>query len=206
MSKVALTMNCLSNESSKSDSVKWTSVEQPNDDQKRMMLALVMAQGVKMVMTNHTYSVGDLFYLQSSGGAIGLNLTRALHRPYMRLWDLKYIEKVRQEGLNLLLFKRYIDDSNQSAQKQGKTKDELENELLRIANSIEDDIEMELDSGSNHDNGLLPILDMEVWICESTGDILYQHYEKPVSSRLLIPARSGVLIQMGVKEVYTLVK
>ena len=49
---------------------------------------------------------------------------------------------------------------------------------------------MELDTGNNHENGQLPILDMQVWI-DSDGDAVYQHYEKKVASKLLISARSA---------------
>ena len=89
------------------------------------------------------------------------------------------------------MYSRFVDDSNQIAiGRDGQTKAELLKELLEIANSIEPGIEMELDVGDNHDHGHLPILDMEVWLT-SDGDAVYQHYEKPVASKLVIPYRSA---------------
>ena len=65
-------------------------------------------------------------------------------------------------------------------------------ELLEIANSIEEDIDMEIDTCENHVelDYKLPILDMQCWIQDS-GDLVYQHYEKDVSSKLLISERSA---------------
>ena len=70
------------------------------------------------------------------------------------------------------------------------TKDELFEELLKTANEVQHGIVMEIDTCDKHDNGKLPILDMEVWL-SSTGDLLYQHYEKPVASKLVISERSA---------------
>ena len=88
-------------------------------------------------------------------------------------------------------YSRYVDDSNQIAQvKEGCTEEQTKKELLEIANSIEDGIEMELDTCENHEDHKLPILDMKVWI-DSDGDAVYQHFEKPVSSKLVISSRSA---------------
>ena len=183
-------MNCLSNAAAKEDDIKWTKVKQPSEPQKRRMLALVVAQGVKQVMTGHVYQAGDDFFIQSDGGPIGLELTGSVHRPFMRMWDRKYLKRVNDSGMKLHVYKRYVDDSDQVVQgRDGQSKSEIYTELLDIANSIEEDIEMEIDTCEKHDDGKLPILDMKCWIQNS--DLVYQHYEKDVSSKLLISARSA---------------
>ena len=61
---------------------------------------------------------------------------------------------------------------------------------MKNANSIEEGIEMEIDVCENHSDGKLPILDMKCWI-DNDGNAMYQHYEKPVSTKLVISSRSA---------------
>ena len=175
----------------KDDAEKWTKVKDPSENQKKRMLALVIAHGVKKVMSNHVYQTGNDFYIQSDGGPIGLELTGAVHRPFMRMWDRRYMRAVSRAGYLMLMYKRYVDDSNQVVKrKQGQTNDEMHRELLKIANTVVKDIEMEIDTCEKHEDGKLPILDLKVWLQEN-GDLVYKHYEKDVSSKLLIPERSA---------------
>ena len=67
------------------------------------------------VLSQHTYKVGDVLYLQTKGGPIGLELTGAFSRPFMMFWDKRYLKMVDESGLTMLLYKIYIDDSNQAA-------------------------------------------------------------------------------------------
>ena len=78
----------------KNDS-KWTVGRKPGVRQKQKMLAIVISHGVRLVMANHTYKVGDLSYQQARGGAIGLDLTGAVSRPFMWKWDRMYLQIVR---------------------------------------------------------------------------------------------------------------
>ena len=79
------------------------------------MLALAVSFGVKTVLSNHTYTVGDVKYLQTAGGPIGLELTGAVSRPFMMRWDKMYLDRVRRAGIVMQMYERYIDDSNQVA-------------------------------------------------------------------------------------------
>ena len=67
------------------------------------------------VLSQHTYKAGDVLYLQTKGGPIGLELTGVVSRPFMMFWDKKYLKMVVESGMAMLLYKRYIDDSNQAA-------------------------------------------------------------------------------------------
>ena len=107
-----ITINYLRN---KRNDVEWTVGRKPGTIQKKKMLALAVSVGVHTVMSGHTYMVGDVCYLQKEGGAIGLELTGAVSRPFMQKWDRQYLEKVRTAGITMPLYKRYIDDSNQVA-------------------------------------------------------------------------------------------
>ena len=196
---------------------KWNSARTPGKKQKKRMLALVVAEGVRVCMESHVYCVGDRVFLQQSGGPIGLELTGAVSRPFMARWDRKYLENVRKAGMKMLLYERYVDDSNQVAvvpprgweydrgekkvvesQRRNAEKDEddipddqrMAKILLEIANDVMECIKMEADMPSKNDDGKLPILDMKVWTNED-GDIIFQHYEKPMSSRAILHAKSA---------------
>ena len=66
-------------------------------------------------MSSHTYKVADDTYQQMAGGSIGLELTGAVSRPFMLRWDHLYKANVSKAGMNLQMYERYVDDSNQVA-------------------------------------------------------------------------------------------
>ena len=76
-------------------------------------MSLTIYLGVQQVLASHTYKVGDTIYLQMQGGPIGLELTGAVCRPFMMAWDKRYLKRVKETGIKMPLYKRYIDDSNQ---------------------------------------------------------------------------------------------
>ena len=196
----------------KGNNTKWLPARKPGVRQQKRMLALAVCFGVKTVLSNHTYRMGDLTYLQASGGPIGLELTGAVARPFMMCWDKRYLEQVRKAGIDMELYKRYIDDSNQLAvvpppgsrydpvrrrvvQDDIAVLDEDEEERLtrilkEIANTIQDGIVMEEDNPGRHEDKKLPILDMAVWT-DDQGYLLYQHYEKEMSTKLVLSAHSA---------------
>ena len=62
-----------------------------------------------------------------------------------------------------------------------------------IANDVIPGIVMEYEIPNNSDDKKMPILDMKVWMSEE-GDILFQHYEKPTSSKNIMHARSALSV------------
>ena len=164
-------------------------------------------------MSGHAYKVGDTCYLQSEGGPIGLELTGAISRPFMMKWDKLYMAKLSKAGVTMMMFKRYVDDSNQVVKRipAGRKFDDNSGKLVvdnqfidenmeddkiaalvlkEIANTVIDGIQLEADFPSNSENRKMAILDMEVWIGEG-GNVLYQHYEKTVASKAVLHAQSG---------------
>ena len=188
-SRVKLTINCLK---AKNDDAWWISMDEPEEWQIKKMIGLVVASAVEVCMSSHVYIVGDVIYLQADGGPIGLELTGALSRPFMMRWDRLYLKAVHDAGIRMLIYERFVDDSNQVAEKRNAddSDETLAAELTEIANNVMEGIKMECDLPSNHSNQKLPILDMEVWL-EEDGSVLYQHYEKPMASKLVISERSA---------------
>ena len=127
-------------------------------------------------------------------------------------WDRMYLEKARKAGVEIEMYQRYVDDSNQidivppkGAKYDIKEKKvqidhnliELEEEddkriariLTEIANDVMPCIKMEADWPTKNEKKKLPILDMEVWM--QNGWILYSHYEKPMSCRSILNSKSA---------------
>ena len=86
--------------SDKTDAERWipTGVE-PDQNQQRALVALALAHCVEVVMTNHTYKLGDKVYLQSDGGPIGLEATGAVARAVMMMYDSIFQERVKEAGI-----------------------------------------------------------------------------------------------------------
>ena len=110
----------------------WTVGRKAGNRQKKKMLALAISVGVETVMSGHTYMIGDVCYLQTEGGAIGLELTGAVSRPFMQKWDNLYVKKAETAGIPMRMYSRYVDDSNQIAvvPPPGSRYDENENKVV----------------------------------------------------------------------------
>ena len=63
--------------------------------------------------------------------------------------------------------------------------------LNEIANDIIPGIIMEHDIPSKNIDNKMPILDMKVWIERSSGNIMFQHYEKPTASGNIMHANTA---------------
>ena len=193
---------------------KWQPARKPGFRQQKKMLALAISYGVHTTLSCHTYKVADNMYQQMAGGSIGLELTGAVARPFMLMYDDLYKMSVRKAGMSLMMYERYIDDSNQVAvvpppgskydtvSKKVITDENLvdiyENDdertarvLTDIANDVMPGIIMEFDVPSRNNDDKMAILDMKVWMENDDGNILFQHYEKPSASRSIMHANSA---------------
>ena len=179
VSRRKLTSNCL-------DDGKWVQgKDRPDDQQRKLMLALAVSEGVRAIVGNHTYMVGDEVYLQTTGSPIGLDISSPI-RAVMMLFDKLFLKKLREEGMTVSQYKRYVDDINAIVRRlEGQSASDLVLRLKEIADSVLEGIEVEIDLPENHPDGKLPILDMKSWIDQS-GNILYQHYKKPMACSLRV--------------------
>ena len=130
--------------------------------------------------------------MQEDGGSMGSDLTQALSRHIGNEFDELFLENVNKFGLEIELYKRYVDDQNIAGRSIGKeTKvrlltgylvrknvDEIENdkdkkldelfmnELKKVADNTIEMLKTEADSPASHPElGFkLPILDLAVWV------------------------------------------
>ena len=198
----------------KKNADKWLPARRPGVRQQRRMLALAISHAVYTALSSHTYCVGDDQFLQMSGGPIGLELTGSVSRAYMLRWDKLYLQKVKRVGVEMTLYERYVDDSNQAAEvplpgsqysaEQKKViidqnlaiHDEDEEErLARVLKAIADDvipeIKMVADFPSNNLDDKMAVLDMKVWM-NRESIIMHEHFEKPLSSKHVMHSESAI--------------
>ena len=91
-------------------------------------------------------------------------------------------------------FKKIYLDETIFDEEKNDHQEEMDDEILMgnlksIADSVLPGIIMETDIPGKYDDKKLPILDMKCWMKD--GLLLYQHYSKPMATKLVISARSA---------------
>ena len=74
------------------------------------LLCTLSAKSVKTVLLIHYFTLGGKVHRQSVGGSIGLNLLVEIAAIYMLIWDLSFLNKLKQLGVKASLYKQYVDD------------------------------------------------------------------------------------------------
>ena len=93
---------------------QWTFPdEEPNEHEKKEMVAEALEIVIKFVMTNHIYECNGNMKKQREGGPIGLELTGELAKIMMSWFDKQMIKKIEEQSdIRLKMYKRYVDDIN----------------------------------------------------------------------------------------------
>ena len=186
--------------------------------QRRKMISLAIEVGIKACMKGHMYQIDGKIYLQSDGGPIGLELSGALARVTMLLWDRQLLRRLDKASANtswdLYAYLRYVDDGNCAGEEaplgmryvRGKfvIKPELVEEdkevpgdrrtaelVQTVANSIFKFIKVEVDYPSLHpDRNMVPILDLEVGVVDNK--LTWQFYRKKMANIFVLMERSAM--------------
>ena len=199
--------------------------EQPDEVTTRRMLTEALRVVLTFIMKNHVYKFDGTVRKQAKGRAIDLELIGVLARIFMVWWDREFKARVERLGIPLYMYKRYVDDVNvivgavepgakiagemltvdeeSKAQDSHRNKDEMCMELLKeVGNSIHKSIQIEVDYPSRHEDNLMPILDLKVWIDRknvimngkdcTVNVVLHEFYAKEVSSKMMLSSRSAL--------------
>ena len=190
--------------------------DKPDDDTSKQMLKEALKIALELILNNHYYKFNDIIRKQEKGGPIGLDLTGVVAKIFMGWWDRVFLQKLRDEDITVMLYERYVDDTNMCVKgiqdgdsildrypyNQNNTDPPMNRETLtfqiikEIGESIHDSIKLEVDVPSNHGDQKLPILDLKVWIekNETNGhyEIVHEHYIKDTASKLLINVNSAL--------------
>ena len=91
---------------------KWwkDSTKEIFENEKRGIIAAVVEIAVHVVFTTHVYTFCGKFFLQQSGGPIGLRSTASLAALVMKIWDTLLKNLLNREGIDIHLLFRYVDD------------------------------------------------------------------------------------------------
>ena len=193
----------------KSKSKRWSGwtvgKEKPSSEADvRRMIAFAIGRSLKVTLENHVFRFNSKCYKQMKGGAIGIGVAGDVANLFMVWWDKQIKMKLDRDGISVQMYSRYVDDINivckmTSPEPGRKESDEtIMKHIQRTANSIHKSIKVTIDYPSNHDNGRMPVLDLEQWIGQvkvnnvTRNQILHSHYMKTIASRSLINKNSAI--------------
>ena len=174
---------------------------EPSQQEVKKMLSIAVQCDVTNVMKKHLFSFDGKQYVQKEGGSIGSELTCTVAKCRMILWMRAMNNKCANLGLNIIMSCVYVDDATFVT--RGLRRDdsneyrnmELDVETAEVykevANSLEDDISMTFEAPSISESGKLPILDLHVWVDSEKNIILWNFYEKPMCSDLVMMKTSA---------------
>ena len=131
----------------------------------------------------------------------------------MTFWDQKFLKKLKSLGIKVDVYKRYVDNifmilpeissgwffNKESRRLEFDLDDPLSSAspdartfmiLEEIANSLDDDIQVESDYPSNHESGRLPVLDLEMFIQDEIVE--FSFYKKKMTSPFCNMYRSAI--------------
>jgi len=153
--------------------------EPEEEEEKKVLVSEAIKVVLEFIMKNHMYSFADQKKKQGKGGPIGLVLTDATAKIFMTWWDKKVKEQAAREGLEILLYRRYVDDvniiakmtkessgmeQNDEEDKEGNRESEGMKLFQKIGNGVSKSIKLEIDHPSRHRERKMPLLDVKVWL------------------------------------------
>ena len=210
----------MANEWDDKESIWLGPVKEPDDEEKRKLLALAVGREVELVMRNHLFRFRGKVYKQDEGGAIGSELTCVVARTRMIMFMREMKRKVAElEGIRMFLAKVYVDDTAlvSTSIERGWRYDKCEGKLVwtqawsdedfgvasdvrtarvmvDVANSLDEDIQMTFDCPSSNGDGKMPVLDLKMWMCDEEGvkKVKFCFYEKPMAAKVTVLKESAL--------------
>ena len=140
------------------------------------------------------FTFNGIHYCQTYGVAMGSSLSPILANLYMEFFETSLLPNIHIDGLRIICYKRYVDDT--FALIKGKEFHKVE-ELLHLMNSQEESIKFTLENSENME---MPFLDLQVKFTnsgfktrvhrKSTHSNSYIHFFSNHSSQV----KQGVLV------------
>ena len=94
----------------------WDRWRKPGKTVVKMMMAIVMREQVRVIVSNHLYTFSGRLYKQLTGGPIGLKLTTIRARIVLMKFDERFKVALSKLSLDPVLLQRYVDDVNAGVQ------------------------------------------------------------------------------------------
>ena len=189
---------------------------EPNNVEKRKLLAKSIEIMIIITLENHVYKFGNEIRKQKYGGPIGLSLTGEIAECYMINWDKLFLTKLKSLGIEPAIYERFKDDitivvesleagslyknnlieldQQKTINDQEKTEEEITMNIIKdIADSMDEMIKFEIDYPGNHKSGKIPILDIQASMNkEKENKIEFEFYEKPTKNKFVILSDSAI--------------
>merc|ERR1711954_300729 len=185
-----------------------------NESDDKIMMSEVIAFAVKFVMNNHIYVFDGNVYLQENEGSIGIRLTGLLAEIIMIIWCKKFSSQMEEIGVQNDLLSRFVDDltvlptvippgfrfenGKLNLHKELIDEDiEVEDDkrtmdiIQKIANSINENLQVTYDIPSNHEDKMVPILDVKAKL-NNQNKIDFKFYKKPIANDLVTMKSSAL--------------
>ena len=109
-------------------------------------VAKALEIGINAVMKTHVYKFAGETRTQKQGGAIGLELTGEIAGVFMSWWDRKMRAKMEEEGVKIVMYKRYVDDINLVVEVCNETEEkDAWKRIKETGNRIHSSIQLEED-------------------------------------------------------------
>ena len=191
-----------------------------NDESKRRLLTEALRIVLLTVLRTHVYEFAGTLKLQKTGGPIGMELTGVIAQVFMVWWDRELRQRLDEVNLLPKMHQRYVDDTNlaametevgarydgeqlvvnetTAAEDDGVPPDERTMRVIQqVASHIHPSIRSTIDCPSRHADGKMPSLDVKMWIEEidQQRKIVYEHYEKVMTTKAVIHAKSALPMQ-----------
>ena len=205
---------------------KWaeTNPESLTVPQRKRLLAVVCKIAVLNIVRNHHYQFAGMTYRQLVGAPIGLRLTSIIARIVMDTWFKRFLSSLVEAKVEVHAALKYIDDVNLVAgmlslgsrwrtgkveyseewevedREKNKSQELVTMECLRdAADAVLPWIRFTLDLPEFHENGMVPMLDLQVWVQHPMNDIdglesdllSWMFFEKPSASKKVLRASSA---------------
>ena len=196
---------------------KWATTDPDNqlsDSEKRLLFSIVCKVATLQIFKHHVYSFGGVPRRQARGGPIGLRFTSLVARILMDQWVTGFLVAVTDAGLEIHACIKYVDNVNlvvsrlplgtrwtngsfvvtpetlQADLDNGRTREHVTIEAVReAADSIMVCLTFTSDIPERHENGMVPMLDIQVWVSHPPGDLeggadtlCWTYFEKPTAS------------------------
>ena len=219
-----------SNQGEEEKNSKWAASDLAGmtEIEKKYVLSKVFKFAVLAVFHHHQYQFAGTTFRQADGAPIGLRLTSIIARIVMDEWTLRFVKVLLDNEVEIHLLAKYVDDLNlilgmlplgtrwssknnkmecnpedAAEDEQGhRTREEVTVEAVKdAANSIVPWLQFTADIPQYHSSGMVPILDLQVWVEHPSGDnltsglgpdtICWTYYEKKISSNKVMRAETA---------------
>ena len=199
--------------STRNEDMSWIlPARRPSQKKKVRMVGCLVRSSIRLVMQNHYYSFDNQIRKQKKGGAIGSKLTERVGKVLMKRQAKEYLSLLEKLEVKIEVLTGYVDDTFDALVsldpgvrfEDGKllVREDLVEEdknipgdertmnvLKEVADQVYNCVQFTVDYPSAHPEKSVPVLDLRVY--SEGGQILHEFYEKPCSSRMVIPYKSA---------------